>query len=136
MKAISVKRILATVLAMATISSAGVVASSARQIGEFENFKVTYSGNEKFTDYLTKAATGRDGVVNLSNDTGTAWITATMKNSDGVYRGGVTLQRGTRETFATTNAQGGYLYRLGLKKTNNTGGGSVTIKGSWSPDTY
>lgn len=128
------KRIIATVLAIATISSIGAIGASARQVGQFDNFTVTYSGNEKFTSYLTKAVTGRKGVVNLENDSGSAWITATMRNSDGAYRGGVNLQRGTRKTFATTNAQAGYMYRLGLRKTNNTGGGSVTIKGSWSPD--
>lgn len=56
-----------------------------------------------------------------------------MKNSDGVYRGGCTVQRGKRAVFANTGSAG-YAYKLGLKKTNNTGGGSVTIKGSWSPD--
>lgn len=136
MKIVKIKKILASVMAVATLSTAGAITASAREIGEFEDFTVTYSGNEKFTSYLTKAVTDRDGVVNLSNDTGSAWITATMKNSNGVYRGGVTLQRGTRETFATLNALAGYLYRLGLRKTNNTGGGSVTITGSWSPDEY
>ncbi len=136
MKTLNLKKALVSVLAVGVISSASVITASARQIGEFSNFKVTYSGNEKFTDYLLKFTTGLDGVVNLSDDTGTAWITANMKNSNGVYRGGVTLQRGTRATFATTNAQAGYEYRLGLKKTNNTGGGSVTICGSWSPDEY
>lgn len=136
MKRIKVKNILITALAIATLTSAGTVSIYARQVGEFENFKVTYKGNEKFTNYLTKAVTGRKGVVNLSNDTGTAWITANMKNSNGAYRGGTTLQRGTRSTFNTPNAKADYKYHLGLKKTNNTGGGSVTIKGSWSPDQY
>ena len=101
MKIVKIKKILASVMAVATLSTAGAITASAREIGEFEDFTVTYSGNEKFTSYLTKAVTDRDGVVNLSNDTGSALITATMKNSNGVYRGGVTLQRGTRETFAT-----------------------------------
>ena len=43
------KRIIATVLAIATVSSVGAIGASARQVGEFNNFKVTYSGNEKFT---------------------------------------------------------------------------------------
>lgn len=55
-----------------------------------------------------------------------------MKNSNGVYRGGTTLQRGTRKTFSAVNAKVNYKYKLGLRKTNNTGGGIVTIKGSWS----
>lgn len=55
-----------------------------------------------------------------------------MKNSDNVYRGGTTVQRGKRATFTAVNAQVGYKYKLGLRKTNNTGGGKVTIKGSWS----
>ncbi len=52
---------------------------------------------------------------------------------DGASRGVVNVQRGKRQEFETT-AKIGYIYRLGLKKTNNTGGGSVSIKGSWSPD--
>ncbi|SDZ48387.1 hypothetical protein SAMN05421736_11449 [Evansella caseinilytica] len=123
-----------TVLLLIILMVAGAGATSAREIGSFSKFEVTYSGPEKFTSYLVKEKTGRDGVVNLSNDTGSAWITATMRNSNGDYRGGVFLQRGTRETFETTNAVANYKYRLGLRKTNNTGGGKVTIKGSWSPD--
>lgn len=130
-----IKKTLALVLTAATMMScASITASADRQIGNFSNFKVTYSGAEKFTDYLLKYTTGSRGVVNLSDDTGTAWITATMKNSNGAYRGGVNLQRGTRATFETTNAVAGYNYRLGLRKTNDTGGGTVTITGSWSPD--
>jgi len=101
-------------------------------IGEFSNFQVKYSGGERFTGYETKDGTGV-GAVNLSNDTGTAWVTANMRNSGGAYRGGTQVQRGKRAEFVTTNAEPGYSYRLGLKKTNNTGGGAVTIKGSWKP---
>lgn len=105
----------------------------AREIGTFQNFTVKYSGGKKFTSFLSKSSNGGNGVVNLSNDTGTAWITAQMKNSEGAYRGGCTLQRGTRKVFSNTG-KAGYVYRLGMRKTNNTGGGTVTIKGSWSPD--
>lgn len=134
MKRIEFKKLLLTVLTISTIASAGTIAANAREIGEFQNFKVTYRGNERFTGYLTKAVTGRKGVVNLSNDSGSAWISANMKNSNGAYRGGTNLQRGTRSTFKTPNAKANYQYHLGLKKTNNTGGGTVIIKGSWSPD--
>lgn len=109
------------------------IPASARQIGEFSNFTVTYSGSEKYTGFLKKETTSTKAVINLSNDTGTAWITAQVRNSDGASRGVVNVQRGKRQEFETT-AKNGYIYRLGLKKTNNTGGGSVTIKGSWSPD--
>ncbi|AOH55982.1 hypothetical protein ABE28_016590 [Peribacillus muralis] len=86
---------------------------------------------EKFAPYSLRKSNTR-GVVNLSNDSGSAWITATMKNSDGVYIGGTTVQRGKRATFSAVNCKVGYKYKLGLRKTNNTGGGKVTIKGSWS----
>lgn len=119
-----------------TSSFGNICTVLAREIGEFSNFTVKYSGSEKYTSYVLKEATGRNGVVNLSNDTGTAWITANMRNADGAYRGGTQVQRGKRAEFVTSNAQGSYYYRLGLKKTNNTGGGQVTIKGSWSPDSY
>jgi len=109
---------------------------SAREIGEFSNFKVTYSGGERYTSSLVKAVTKRQGVVNLTNDNGSAWITATMINSIGEYRGSTDVQRGKRSTFDTPKAEANYKYRLGLKKTYNTGGGTVTIRGSWSPDSF
>lgn len=105
--------------------------ANAQDPKEFKNFKVTYSGGEKFAPYSVRES-NTNAVVNLSNDTGTAWITATMKNSEGAYRGGTNVQRGKRTTFEAVNAQVNYKYRLGLKKTNNTGGGEVTIKGSWA----
>lgn len=126
------KRLVVAISAFSIIVG-GTLSVQAREIGEFSSFKVTYKGAEKFTGYLYKAVTNGNGVVNLSNDTGTAWITANMKNSDGVFRGGVNLQRCTRKEFSSTGTAG-YKYRLGLKKTNNTGGDSVVIKGSWSPD--
>ncbi|MBD8007619.1 hypothetical protein [Bacillus norwichensis] len=103
----------------------------AQEVKTFTNFQVTYSGAEKFTPYSLRKSNTK-AVVNLKNDTGTAWITATMKNSEGAYRGGTNVQRGKRATFATKNAKVNYKYKLGLRKTNNTGGGKVTIKGSWS----
>ena len=90
----------------------------ARQIGYFTNFKVDYSstGQESLTGSRTKAVTNRRGAINLSDDTGSAWITATMRNSNGAYRGRTDVQRGKRATFATPNAEATYNYRLGLKK--------------------
>lgn len=125
------KVIVGTTLALTLV--AGTVPAYARNVGYFSNFTVTYSGGEKFTDYVTKSNSGGKGVVNMNDDSGAAWITANMKNSDGQYRGGCTLQRGTRKTF-TNSGKAYYKYKLGLSKTNNTGGGKVTIKGSWSPD--
>lgn len=120
----------AIVLLLTTLA---VPVSAAQNVGTFSNFTVTYSGAEKFTAYRTKCHTNRAGAVNLSNDTGAAWITANMKNSKGEFRGGTTLKRGTRKTFSSSGTEN-YKYRLGLRKTDNTGGGSVTIKGSWAPD--
>ena len=54
MKIVKIKKILDSVMAVATLSTAGAITASAREIGEFEDFTVTYSGNEKFTSYLTK----------------------------------------------------------------------------------
>lgn len=121
--------------AMALTLASGVVPAEARSIGEFSDFTVKYSnsGAEKYTEYVSKFTNGGNAVVNLKNDTGSAWITANMRNSNGAFRGGCTVQRGKREKFANTGTAG-YAYKLGLAKTNNTGGGKVTIKGSWSPD--
>ena len=106
---------------------------SAKKVDSFNEFQVTYSGGERYTDYVEKDVTNRDGVVNLNRDSGSAWVTANMKDEEGNYYGGVTLQRGTRKTFAS-NGRKGQNYHLGIRKTNNTGGGTVKINGSWSPD--
>ncbi|MCK1991747.1 hypothetical protein GW626_15460 [Peribacillus muralis] len=124
------KLIVTSLLSLGILGYAGTE-TQAQEVRSFSNFLVTYAGAEKFApESLRKSNT--KGVINLSNDTGTAWITASMKNSDGVHRGGTSVQRGKRATFTTVKAQVGYKYRLGLRKTNNTGGGKVTIKGSWS----
>lgn len=91
------------------------------------------STSEKYTDYEPKAADDRDAVVNLQEDSGTAWVTCTVRNLDNAYRGSTDLQRGTRKQFACTG-KAYYYYKLGVRKKNNTGGGKVTINGSWSPD--
>lgn len=111
--------------------SADEISTFANDAQKFTNFNVTYSGAEKFAPYSVKKDAS-NAVVNLASDTGTAWITATMKNSEGAYRGGTNVQRGTRATFPSVNAQVNYKYKLGLRKTNNTGGGSVTISGTWA----
>lgn len=80
-----------------------------------------------------KAADNRDAVVNLKDDSGSAWVTCTVRNTDNAYRGSTELQRGTRKQFACTG-KAYYDYKLGVRKKNNTGGGKVTINGSWSPD--
>lgn len=128
-----IKKIVAMSMTALTLITTALPVS-AREIASFSNFKVTYSGAEKFAPSCIKAVTGTNGVVNLSNDTGSAWITANMKNMDGEYRGGTNVQRGKRKEFKNKGAAGFY-YKLGLRKTNNTGtNGAVTIKGSWSPD--
>jgi len=124
------KIIASTALGLSLVN-AGEHEASAQDIIAFTNFSVSYSGAERYAPFSTRQS-NTNAVVNLSNDTGTAWITANMKNSEGAYRGGTTLQRGTRKTFSAVNAQTGYQYKLGLSKTNNTGGGTVTIKGTWS----
>jgi len=83
-------------------------------------------------EYVKTISNG-DVVVKLAKDSGDAWITATLRNSDRDVRGTVDLQCGIRKEFASTG-QAWYYYRLGLKKTNSTGGTSVVLNGSWSPD--
>lgn len=124
------KLVLTGLLSLGILRYAGTE-TQAQEVKTFTGYNVTYSGAGKFAPYSLRKSNTR-GVVNLSNDSGTAWITATMKNSDGVYRGGTTVQRGKRATFSAVNCKVGYKYKLGLRKTNNTGGGKVTIKGSWS----
>lgn len=116
------------------LSSIGGIFVDARQIGQFSNFEVTYSGGERYTSYLIKQTSKNTAVVNLSNDSGSAWIAARMVNSENKARGYLEVQRGKRGVMTTSGAKPGYSYRLGLKKARNTGGGRVVIKGSWSPD--
>lgn len=116
----------------------GSMNSQARRIGYMNNFTVVYGtsvNDEKFTDDLPKAVSNRDAVVNLENDNGTAWVTVTVRNSNNASRGSTNLQRGTRKEFDCTG-QAYYNYKLGVRKRYNTGGGKVTINGSWSPDAY
>lgn len=123
------------VTAMTLALTCNIVPAEARSIGDINCFTVKYSnyGEEKYTPFVSKYTDGGNAVVNLKNDSGSAWITANMRNSNGAFRGGCNVQRGKREVFATTG-KAGYAYKLGLAKTNNTGGGKVTINGSWSPD--
>lgn len=112
--------------------------AKARQIGYLNSFTVVYGtsvSSEKFTDPLTKAVTNRDAVVNLADDSGTAWVTVTVRNSNNESRGSTNLQRGQRKEFDCTGTAG-YNYKLGVRKRYNTGGGKVTINGTWSPDAY
>lgn len=116
---------------MGILGQTGNTTLAANDAKQFSNFEVTYIGAERFAPY-TKRLDATDAVVNLNNDSGTAWINATMKNSLGAYRGGTNVQRGERETFPSVNAEVGIEYQLGLRKSNNTGGASVVIKGSWA----
>ena len=128
-------------VSVCVLLAAGVILYSnenaqARRIGYMNKFTVYYGtgvNDEKFTDEQPKAVTNRDAVVNLADDSGTAWVTCTVRNSNNESRGSTNLQRGTRKEFACTG-QAYYNYKLGVRKTYDTGGGKVTINGSWSPD--
>ncbi|MFZ3591819.1 hypothetical protein ACOI1C_22055 [Bacillus sp. DJP31] len=109
----------------------GTSIAGAQQVGSVNAYDVTYQGKEVYTGYVGKDYNNGYGVVNLSNDTGTAYITATMGNSAGASRGIAAAQRGERVEFANTGSAG-YVYRLGLVKTNS--GTPVRVVGTWSPD--
>lgn len=100
-------------------------------VRSFSNINLTYNGGHKQAgNALTKSTTSKSGALNLTNDTGTAWIIGTLRNSEGSARGTVRVQRGKRATFTTT-AQQGYSYRMFVHKENP---GTVTIRGSWTAD--
>lgn len=129
------KKMLGAVMALSLVMSMSIssVASATQDIGYLSKFTVTFSGGEKLTEERVKTISNGDAVVNLSDSSGSAWISATLRNSDGAARGGVDLQCGKRQEFTSTG-QAWYYYRLGLRKTNTTGGSSIVINGSWSPD--
>jgi len=130
------KKIVAVLLAVAVIGSGALVTAQAREIGELNGFKVTYSslGTERYTSYCIKAVTNRSAVVNLEKDNTSNWITATVRNSDNASRGSVVIKEGTRKTFACSGTKN-YQYKLGLKKTYSSGS-TTYLYGSWSPDSY
>lgn len=124
------------VLAMSSLLLVGGGNSvGAKEIGRFSGFNVTFSGVEKTTNDQEKHVTGRDAVVNLDNDTGSAWILVNMRKNTGELRGSTEVQRGKKEYIRLGNdSKKGQRFYLGMKKKHNTGGGNVTIKGRWSPD--
>jgi len=105
-------------------------AAEARNIGRI-NTSINATGEVR-TQLHGKVNDTKRGVVNLTEGTNSAWVTASMRNSNNEYRGGVTLRGNERREFAQTSvAAKGFLYKLGLRKTD---AGSMTVKGSWSPD--
>lgn len=74
------KRINLLLIATLSLSILGYFGEEthAQQVKTFEGFTVTYSGAEKFAPYSLRMSNTK-AVVNLSNDTGTAWITAYEK---------------------------------------------------------
>ena len=134
------KKIVAVLLAVATVAVIGsgmIAQAQEREKDYFDGFKVTYSslGTERYTKSLTKLVTNRNAVVNLEKDNTSNWIMATVRNSDNASRGSVYIKEGTRKTFACSGTRN-YKYKLGLKKTNSSGGTTAYLYGSWSPDAY
>lgn len=125
--------------AMATIIGLGTIGNPtyAKQVGQLDELTIRY-GQINQTYAVKKDSNVQQAVINLSKDNGSAWITCYMKSCQtGNTVGSVSLQRGSRVIFSTTDASANKSYKLGLTKTYNTGGGSVSIlHGTWSPDAY
>jgi len=112
----------------------------ARNIQNFSNFVVPTSNSATgdirvINNGITKVATGRRGVVNLSGSGGPTFI-ATMRNSAGASRGSTSVGRGQRVTFATPSAESGFIYWLYMRTTNTGSASNRTVTGSWSPDEF
>lgn len=120
-----------TVGALLIAGVIGGTSIASADVGQVNAYDVTYQGKEVYTGYVKKAKTVKKGAVNLKNDSGTAYITATMRNSEGKSRGVAYAQRGKRVEFDNTGSVN-YVYRLGLVKTN--AGSPVRVVGTWSPD--
>lgn len=121
------------IAAALSITLLGGSFASAKSVGKLNSFKASYLGDEHFTGSIEKNVTNRKAVINLCRDSGTAWVTANMKDKSGNYYGSVTLQRGTKGYIKNDGVRG-KKYRLGIRKTNDTGSGVVDINGAWSPD--
>ncbi|GEM_PF-6853144 len=109
----------------------GTCSYASAKTGSINAFDVTYQGPTVYTGKATQATTKQVGYIDLTNDSGTAYITSTMYNSEGAYRGQTTAQRGKKVDLKHTGTQW-YEYKLGLVKTNP--GNPVRVVGTWSPD--
>lgn len=122
-------KVLGTLLVAGAIGGTSI--AGAAQVGNINAYDVTYQGKQVYTSYVKKMYDNGKGAVNLKEDSGTAYITATMRNSEGDSRGICAAQRGERVEFPNTGSAN-YNYRLGLVKTN--AGDPVRVVGTWSPD--
>lgn len=124
-----IKRILS--LSMALLIGFNTI-SSAREIEDLEEFRVTYNG--RYTSFLTK---GNDSnyVLNLrlSEDLAPHVVWNVLENSNGSRRSAASeLRCGQRATYSNW-ASVGYNYRLKLAR-RNWWDFAMYIDGSWSPD--
>lgn len=87
------KKLLGSVMAFSLVMSMSIssVANASQDIGYFSNFTVTFSGGERVTGERYKQIDNEKAVVNLKEDSGDAWISATLRNSDGAARGSTEL---------------------------------------------
>lgn len=100
----------------------------------YETPYVISYGGDRHTSYRMKYNAGANGVVNMNQDTGSAWVQHDMKDERGaIVAPRFYAQRGTRVTFRTGKAKIEELYRLSISKRYPTGV-PVAIKGRWSPD--
>lgn len=121
-----------------TTSLVSLAPAEARNIQNINSFVVPSSssstGDRRVSSTgVTKVATGRRGVINLSGSGGPTFV-ATMRNSDRAARGSTTVRRGERVTFATPNAQANFNYWMYMRTTNTGTAANRTVSGSWSPD--
>ena len=149
----TIKKILLSTALLGTllISNLGTVeASSDKKLCKLTNFTVSYSDWKYHPTAVQKiknstTSGGNSGIINLDRENGDAWVDAVIVPNGGTKRlASVSLQRGGREPLPyTSQALAGHYYKIGVKKTYNTGNqGSasnraVTIEaGRWSPDNY
>lgn len=127
-----VNKAMAVAISIAMVAPSGTIVN-ARNIGNLNNTTCTYD-NWTSSSAITKVYDNEQAVVNLSSDSGSAWIKCRMVDKNNNVAGSVCLQRGTRVSFDVIGKKNS-AYKLSMKKLYNTGGGKVTIiNGSWSPD--
>lgn len=105
--------------------------------GDIDNIKVRYGYGEEPTSTLTKDVSRRNGLVNLTKDVNSRWITAKMREGKekkgGEVSGVVTLQEGKKAEF-TNNGLKNNQYTLYISRTYKGNDPVSYVNGYWKAD--
>lgn len=105
--------------------------------GKINNIMVEYGDGEVAASTLTKNINRRDGLVDLTDDKNSRWITARMRKgqreSRGYVSGVVTLREGTMQSF-TNDGLANTNYTLYIARTYKGDNSVSYVNGVWKAD--